>query len=1393
MTEDVKITDSVKTRSLGKRVGLFMALILLVLIALIVGGRVFLTTTAGARFIENQINMRSFGPIEQIEISGLSGDPLGQFTLASLRIKDKDGLWLNAETISIEWRPISLMRRHVDIEDITINSIDILRRPALKTGGEPQASNLPKLSMGSLRLETVNLDARLMGRDASVRVEGRFQSESSGQMTSLLNVSGLKPEGDQLSLDFSRTPSGRLSGALEISAAPDGPIAALVKAPPRTSVSGTGQIDGTLASGEGALTLNFDGENIIQAQSNWTEIELAIEGRAALTAWPALDQISGRIGGASDFAVRVNRDPKEGFKRQAFTANLLSENLTLSAQGQLSDGGGRLESAQISAAIAQPGRLISLPSGYEIGRSEIKGAVTFAPRLGFKGRVSTAKIVTQWGSSGALNGPVTLVHRADNRLGIDLDITAQTINAGVYSDVLGPNAFLGLTAQYDPADQVLTTSRFELKSGDQDISAQGRVSADLIRMDIQGRAALTLPDSYAASSAIPSGTLASDFSLKKTPESDIALSADGRYDLAQSLGGPLEGIVGAQLIYSAAVTPIEGGVSVDRFRLETSGAVTEISGIIKEQLDLSGELQTLNPMSFETVNLDADTRASFQIFGPRDDLAVRLEATSPNLHVNSFNLESLRLRAEFSNLNSAPSGPVQFEAVTEYGDLTGQAQLALGDSKRAKEIEISLGDIRANGDVAIDGDNRASGAINIRLADDGARSAIASLTLTPQGQEQGLVFNLEAENVAYQKFGFDTVLAKAEGTLERLTASIEAKGVYDPSSAQHQFELSSPVVLARGQDQSLTVSATPNLLWNELAITSRSAVTLALSSADINLIAPLSVDGNDIDLTYRRQPDREALTARGKTIPISVLPLPGVLADSRGRLSADVNVSYDRGELGGTTRLALSDWRGFQGAVGKGVNAEANINFGPSSRWTLDGSSALGFSFSGKGGFSITQGASLSGTRLDMSAPVTGDFTANGPAETLLGLLTPAIDDMGGQLNMALSLSGSAANPLLKGQAQGRNLKFEVPEIGTQIRQGSFLADFTNDTVTLSSMTLRDRSDGTLKAQGDFKLGEFGKPMGTGTLTVTKFTALDRRDITAILDGSLKFESTKKTSALSGDIIIDKANLRQFVSGAASVVEIEVEEINRPPELDPIIVRSPSNPIGLEISIRAPRNILVNSRGLDIELAVDAKVTGTIEEPQFFGTANVLRGGYKIAGKTLAFQSGRIEFNGPLDKAKVSLKAQTETQNMTASVDIAGTVQAPQFTLSSTPERPQDEILSALLFGRSATELSALESLQLAGALAQFSGVGSGFDLLGGLRESLGVSQLNIGTAADGTTQISGGRYLAENVYLQLFSGTTLNQTGAIIDWEIRPNIALRSKILADNDQSLSLKWKKDF
>lgn len=479
---------------------------------------------------------------------------------------------------------------------------------------------------------------------------------------------------------------------------------------------------------------------------------------------------------------------------------------------------------------------------------------------------------------------------------------------------------------------------------------------------------------------------------------------------------------------------------------------------------------------------------------------------------------------------------------------------------------------------------------------------------------------------------------------------------------------------------------------------------------------------------------------------------------------------------------------------GRGLTVTTTLDLQPSSiLWRLENRLESDLTLSGSGQFPLLPGNSLSAIRPNMTAPMSGRFTASGSAKPLLSLAT--LDDAkpDGTLTAELELAGTLGAPLIEGDVRGQNLRLEIPALGTRIRQGRFTADFTNDTIDVRDVFLADDKDGSLQGGGQFKLGEFGRPVGRLDVKAKDFRALDRKDYEGQASGTLYFDSAVDKATIGGDIKFDRAEVKQFVAGRVAVVEIEVEEINGQMDELETAERAESAPIYLDLRVRAPRRIFVRTRGLDVELEMDVTLKGTTSAIEIYGTASVIRGGYKIAGKELAFNEGGIEFNGKLGDAKVNLVAETETQNISATVNITGTVEKPEIELSSTPDRPQDEILSALLFGRSVTELSAIEAAQLAGALAQFSGAGGGFDLMGGLRDALGVGQLSIGLDEDGQATVTGGRYLAKDVYLQVFTGAGPDSTGAVIDWEIRRNLSLRSKVQADSQQSFSLQYKKDF
>ena len=221
----------------------------------------------------------------------------------------------------------------------------------------------------------------------------------------------------------------------------------------------------------------------------------------------------------------------------------------------------------------------------------------------------------------------------------------------------------------------------------------------------------------------------------------------------------------------------------------------------------------------------------------------------------------------------------------------------------------------------------------------------------------------------------------------------------------------------------------------------------------------------------------------------------------------------------------------------------------------------------------------------------------------------------------------------------------------------------------------------------------------------------------------------------------------------------------------------PGAVIRLDLQLDTPGQIFVRGRGLDAVLGGSLHVAGTTAAPQVSGAFTMRRGTFSLAGTTLTFSRGTVGFDGAgvTNKIDPSLdfRADTPTTSGTASLLVGGYADAPKITLSSSPPLPQDEVLAQLLFGRSASQLGPFQYAEIAAALAELSGSGSGLNPLDRVRKGLGLDRLSIGGAsnANGSStsgaSIEAGKYIANGVYLGAKQGTSGAQTQAQVQIDL--------------------------
>ena len=106
-----------------------------------------------------------------------------------------------------------------------------------------------------------------------------------------------------------------------------------------------------------------------------------------------------------------------------------------------------------------------------------------------------------------------------------------------------------------------------------------------------------------------------------------------------------------------------------------------------------------------------------------------------------------------------------------------------------------------------------------------------------------------------------------------------------------------------------------------------------------------------------------------------------------------------------------------------------------------------------------------------------------------------------------------------------------------------------------------------------------------------------------------------------------------------------------------------------------------------------------------------------------------------------------------------------------------------------------MQIAQLADAVSQLAGGRSG-SLFEGLRNQLGVDNLDISTGANGQTNVSVGRYLNDRTYFELqqsSGGRTGNGAKAVINLDVGRGVKLRGAAGGDGEGEAGIIYEREY
>jgi translocation and assembly module TamB len=391
------------------------------------------------------------------------------------------------------------------------------------------------------------------------------------------------------------------------------------------------------------------------------------------------------------------------------------------------------------------------------------------------------------------------------------------------------------------------------------------------------------------------------------------------------------------------------------------------------------------------------------------------------------------------------------------------------------------------------------------------------------------------------------------------------------------------------------------------------------------------------------------------------------------------------------------------------------------------------------------------------------DMKINGRVD--VGLMNAFLEARGqhasGQVEIDATVTGNVSAPQITGTLDLKNGK--INDYGRGVSLTDIAAQIVGHEGTLQIKTFTAAAaPGTVTMNGSVGILQKGFPVDL-QIAARNAQPLVSKLITSNLNADLTIKGTARERLdVAGSMHLNRTliGIPNGLPLNVAVLDVRRRGTKKPVPEKPLV-------IGLNVAVQAPDEIRVQGRGLDARMRGDLQIGGTTDAPLVSGGFDLERGTFSLATGRLNFTEGRVSFNGAGLQNKIDptldFTAQTTIGDTTATMHITGLADAPVFDFSSSPAKPQDEIMALLLFGAPTQQLTPLQLAQVGAALASMSGVGGSNSLnpLVKIQKSLGLDRLSIGagttnaqTGQDSGASIEAGRYVSKRVYIEAKQST---------------------------------------
>lgn len=1381
----------------GPKVWLLVILATAVILGLASAGlRYGPNTVSGRSLIERQLNGLKIARFGRLQVEGLRGDLWREASVTRLALVDAEGVWIEGRDLTLKWRPQALLMRRFHAEAITAGSLRLLRQPVLTAPVRNQPM-LVSVQLDSVlaRVETLPAASTKPGL---FDFGGRLTVERQGGLKGRLVARSRLHQGDFADVNFDLGGDKAVTIDARASEAEGGALAGLLGLAADEAFQLSLQARGKPLAGRFDLAIYSGTSTPAEAHGLWTRDGGRARGFARLDASRLTRGLMATLGPEVQFDITGEKGKGHYVN---LDARLETEVLTLKAAGPFDPGQGTTgpDGLAVDARTTALARLTQKTVGGAAGfQGLLKGDRDKATLVG---DLSGTALSSAGFGLGRLAGPVKLTLDRG-----EVGLLATLAGQGGSGDGL-PAALLGArpSARIEAArlpDGRLLLRRLQAQGQGLKIDASGARGL-LGGLNFQGTAELSnLQAARLGGRGVIKGKWSAEQGAVDRPwNATLDVTGNGL-----ALGwSELDRLLGPAPRLRARASLQGSGIRVAEARLDALRSSARASGVIDGVRGLALKLDWTAEGPFRAGPIEITGKAagkgsiSGSLAAPRADLS----AVFDSIDLPRLPLSNARATLSFLRRPAGGDGAFSLVADSPYGPARLATDFAFAPAGLdLSGLDANAGGVAAGGQVALRRGRPSSADLKIAVGPGillGSGSVRGDVRIQDAPEGPLATLSLKAINAAPRDAPglllADAVIT-ANGPLERLPLRIQAKG----EGGRGDWSIDARGILTENLTASgwgLSLDGSGRLGRASIRTTETARLTFGgeTSEAHLKLTAARGVGAQAAAGSVVLD---ASMTSSGANVAADIAGLPIAIFndDLAGRLDGSLTLTGQGKALSGEMDARLSNVRAR--GSGKTLTLDGKVKAVLLDQYLTvlaNLTSAQGL----KADASLVLAAETSAAPLrvaiDRSRPVKGRFDADGEIKPLWDLLMGGDRSLSGRVQASGSLGGTLADPRLLGQMQVQGGAFQDGPTGLKLKDVAVAATFADQAIDVTRAVASDSGGGSLSGSGRISLER--EADSSFRLDLTRFQVIDNDIATATASGQTTItRSADGNVKLSGALRIDRAQIAADPLGYTGVTPMEVVEINKPPVVGRRAAQEAARKSGpvanLDVTLKAPRGIFVEGRGLNVELSMDAVVGGTTANPTLSGMARVVRGEYDFAGKRFEFdETGDIQLSTDPRKVRLNLTATRSDPSLTAKVEVRGTAARPEISLSSTPVLPQDEVLSRILFGASAAQLSPLEAAQLASALAALAG-GGGFDVIGGLRNLAGLDRLTFGGGGDVGMTVAGGKYLTDDVYLELIGGGR-EGTAAQVEWRVRRNLSIVSRIAGQGDAKLSVRWRRDY